>query len=338
MARMCPLRIVIPGGSGQVGTILARHFHEQGHDVTVLSRHKSRSEWRTLFWDGLELGEWANSLDGAHLVINLAGRSVNCRYTPSNRRAIKNSRVITTALIGQAIARAANPPQLWFNASTASIYRHALDRVMDEDSGEIGENEAEVPREWSFSIDVATSWERAFFAADTPQTRKVALRSSMIMSPDANGVFDTFLRLIRLGLGGTCGPGNQYVSWIHDHDFVRAIEFLIEHDEIDGPVNICSPCPVPNRFFMRCLRHAWCTTYFGLPSPTWALSVGAAVIRTETEWLLKSRRVVPGRLSKAGFEFHFPSWRSASQDLVRRWRARQSTWNIQRLRYRLFLL
>lgn len=290
----------------------------------MLSRHKRSAEWNTLVWDGLELGEWAKSLDGSDLVINLAGKSVNCRYTAANRREIKNSRVISTALIGQAIARAKRPPRMWFNASTCTIYRHSLDRVMDEASGEIGENEAEVPKAWSFSIDVATSWERALFAADTPGTRKVALRSSMIMSPDANGVFDTLLRMVRVGLGGACGPGNQYVSWIHDVDFVRAIEFLISHDELDGPVNVCSPCPVPNRFFMRCLRQAWCTTYFGVPAPRWALSIGAAVIGTDTELILKSRRVVPGRLTKAGFEFHFPSWRSASQDLVRRWRTRQS--------------
>jgi uncharacterized protein (TIGR01777 family) len=320
MASIRPFRIVIPGGSGQVGSILARHFHEQGHHVTVLSRHKRRAEWKTVFWDGLEFGEWVKCIDGADLVINLAGKNVNCRYNAANRREIKNSRTISTGLVGRAIAQAAQPPRMWFNASTCTIYRHALDRVMDEAHGEIGGDESGVPSSWAFSIDVATSWERALFAANTPHTRRVALRSSMIMSPDSGGIFDTLLRMVRFGLGGTLGPGNQYVSWIHEFDFVRAIEFLMAHEELDGPVNISSPCPVPNRFFMRCLRHAWCTTYVGLPAPTWALSVGAVLLRTETELLLKSRRVIPAKLLNSGFEVHFPSWRSASQDLVSRWR------------------
>lgn len=320
MAPTCPLRIVIPGGSGQLGTILARHFHECGHTVTVLSRHKRRTEWETVFWDGLELGKWVKCIDGADLVINLAGKSVNCRYTPGNRRAIMNSRTITTGLVGQAIAQASHPPRMWFNASTSTIYKHALDRVMDEAHGEIGETEPGVPASWSFSIDVATSWERTLWAANTPATRRVAMRCSMIMSPDCGGAFDHLLRMVRLGLGGRSGPGNQFVSWIHDVDFIRAIEFLISHDSLEGAVNICSPCPVTNRFFMRCLRQAWCTTYIGLPAPAWALSIGAFLAGTETELLLKSRRVVPGRLKQAGFEFHFPSWRSASHDLVHRWR------------------
>lgn len=324
MALIRPLRIVIPGGSGQVGTILARHFHECGHDVTVLSRHRRCSEWKTVLWDGHQFGDWVKSLEHADLVINLAGRSVNCRYNAANRREIKNSRTTTTGLLGQAISQTPHPPSVWFNASTCTIYRHATDRVMDEARGEIGGSEPGVPDKWSFSIDVATSWERAFFAANTPRTRRVALRSSMILSPDPNGAFEHLLRLVRLGLGGTSGPGDQFVSWIHDMDFVRAIEFIAMHEELEGPVNVCSPCPVPNRFFMRCLRHAWCTTYIGLPAPTWALTIGAALLRTETELLLKSRRVVPGRLTQAGFEFHFPSWRSASQDLVSRWRSVQS--------------
>lgn len=321
MAPIRPLRIVIPGGNGQVGTILARHFHECGHQVTVLSRRKCHAEWKIAFWDGLELGEWAQFVNGADLVINLAGRSVNCRYNAANRREIMNSRVIPTALIGQAIAQATNPPRMWFNASTSTIYRHAIDRVVDEANGELGGSEPGAPPNWSFSIEVATSWERAFFAADTPRTRRVALRSSMILSPDPKGVFDHLLGMVRLGLGGTGGPGNQFVSWVHDVDFIRAIEFLIANEGLDGPINMCSPCPVTNRFFMRCLRHAWCTTYVGLPAPTWALSLGAILLRTETELILKSRRIVPGRLLNAGFEFHFPSWRSASQDLVNRWRS-----------------
>jgi uncharacterized protein len=327
MALLRPLQIVVPGGSGQVGQILARHFHEQGHHVTTISRHAKPAEWRTIRWDGLELGDWVQDIDGSDVVINLAGRSVDCRYNAANRREIKNSRTITTGLVGQAIAAAKRPPALWLNASTATIYRHSVDRAMDDITGEIGGNEPGAPETWRFSIDVATSWERAFFAAQTPRTRKVALRSAMIMSPDRGGVFDALLHLVRLGLGGTSGPGTQFVSWIHDVDFIRSIEFLVEHRELEGVVNVCSPCPVPNRYFMRCLRHAWCTTYIGLPAPRWALAAGAILLRTETELVLKSRRVVPARLLKAGFEFHFPNWRGAAQDLVHRWREYRTNGN-----------
>jgi uncharacterized protein (TIGR01777 family) len=206
------------------------------------------------------------------------------------------------------------------NASTATIYRHALDRPMDEVTGEIGGNEPRAPRTWRFSIDVATSWEQAFFASETPATRKVALRSAMTMSPDPGGVFDHFLNLVRWGLGGPSGSGNQYVSWIHDVDYIRAIEFLIAREDMHGAVNVCSPCPLTNRDFMCCLRRAWCTSYIGLPAPRWMLAVGAVFLRTETELVLKSRRVVPRRLQEAGFDFHFPNWRGACADLVHRWR------------------
>lgn len=314
------LRIVIPGGTGQLGQILARHFHEHGHSVAVLTRHPKPAEWETLCWDADRLGDWTQVIDGADIVINLAGHSVNCRYNAANQREIKNSRIITTGLIGQAIAAAAHPPWLWMNASTATIYRHSLDRPMDEVAGEFGGKEPGAPRKWRFSIDVATGWERAFFAADTPRTRRVALRNAMVMSPDSGGVFDSLLRLVRWGLGGSAGSGRQYVSWAHDVDFIRAIEFLIEREELSGPVNIASPQPVSNREFMCCLRHAWCTSYIGLPAPKWMLSLGAMLLRTETELLLKSRWVVPRRLSEAGFEFHFPNWRGACQDLIQRWR------------------
>ena len=315
-----PLRIVIPGGTGQIGHILARHFHEQNHEVTVIARHPKPAEWRTLSWDAQELGEWTQAIESADVVINLAGRSVNCRYNAQNRREIKNSRILSTGIVGRAIAKAAHPPRLWLNASTATIYRHALDRPMDEVTGELGGNERDAPWQWRFSIDVATSWERAFFAAETPNTRKVALRSAMTMSPDPGGVFDHLLRLVQWGLGGPSGSGRQYISWIHDVDFIRAIEFLIAHEEMEGTVNVCSPCPETNREFMCCLRRAWCTSYVGLPAPKWMLSIGAVLLRTETELVLKSRRVVPRRLLEAGFEFHFPNWRGACQDLVPRWR------------------
>lgn len=317
-------RIVIPGGSGQVGTLLARHFQEQGDDVTVITRHPKPAEWSTISWTGYDLGPWAERIDGCDIVINLAGRSVNCRYNAANQREIKTSRTITTGLIGDAIAVAAHPPPLWLNASTATIYRHSLDRPMDDVSGELGGAEPDAPPKWRFSIDVATSWERAFFATHVPQTRRIAMRSAMTMSPDRGGVFDTLLRLVRYGLGGKAASGTQYVSWIHDVDFIRAVEFLIEKENLEGAVNLASPCPVPNRDFMSCLRRAWCTSYIGLPATKWMLEVGAVLLRTETELILKSRRVVPRLLTDAGFEFHFPNWRGACADLVERWRRAQA--------------
>jgi uncharacterized protein len=315
-------RIVITGGSGQVGNILARHFHAQGVAVAVVARHVQPAPWSTVKWDGQRPGDWGREVDGADVVINLAGRSVNCRYNLANRREIKESRIITTRLVGQAIADAARPPKLWMNASTATIYRHAVDRPMDDVDGEIGGSEPNIPSTWRFSYDVATSWEGAFFEAATPNTRKVALRSSMIMSPDKEGVFDTLLNLVRLGLGGSAGSGRQFMSWIHDLDFVRALEFLIARNDLDGCINITSPNPVPNREFMAALRRAYGAP-IGLPATDWMLEIGAVFLRTETELILKSRRVVPRRLTEAGFTFEFPEWSGAAADLARRWRSRQ---------------
>jgi uncharacterized protein (TIGR01777 family) len=314
------LRIVLTGGSGQMGTLLARHFDEQGHQVVVIARSVQAAPWRVVEWDGATLGDWCSELERADLLINLAGRSVNCRYTPANRKAIKDSRVQSTLLLGRAIARLAHPPRVWMNASTATIYRHALDRAMDEETGEIGGNERDCPSSWRFSIDVATSWEEAFFSAVAPRTRKIALRSAMTMSPDRGGIFAELLRLVRLGLGGTAGSGDQYVSWIHEADFIRSIEFLMAHEQLEGPVNLAAPNPLPNRDFMRALRRAW-GTRVGLPAPRPLLELGAVFLRTETELILKSRRVVPGRLLRAGFEFQFPEWPGATWDLVERWRA-----------------
>ena len=316
-----PLRIVIPGGSGQVGTILARHFHAQGHHVTVLARSKRAAPWPVVKWDGTTLSDWTSTLDGADVLINMSGRSVNCRYTAKNRVEIKESRIATTRLLGQAITQLAHPPRQWMNASTATIYRHALDRPMDEATGEIGgkEDESDVPSTWKFSIDVATGWEQSFFSSNTPNTRKVALRSAMIMSPNAGGVFDQLLRLVRFGLGGRAGSGQQFVSWIHDMDFLRSIEFLIAHEELDGPINLAAPNPLPNREFMKALRQA-AGVAIGLPSTRLMLEVGALFLRTETELILKSRQVVPGRLLQSGFHFEFSDWPSAAKDLVGRYR------------------
>jgi uncharacterized protein (TIGR01777 family) len=318
-----PLRIVLIGGSGHVGTLLARYFHRQRNEVCVLARTTFSEPWRVVAWNGLHLGEWAKALDGTDVVINLAGRSVDCRYNAANKAAILESRIQSTRLVGQAIQTLSRPPSVWLNASTATIYRHATDRAMDEETGELGGAETTVPDSWRFSIEVATLWEETFFASDTPKTRKVALRSAMTMSSDRGGVFDALLRLVRFGMGGRFGSGQQYVSWVHEADFVRAVEFLIANERIDGVVNVASPNPLTNAEFMKNLRDAW-GTRVGLPATEWMLEVGALFLRTETELILKSRRVVPGRLLREGFAFEFAEWREAAKELVARWRQQRT--------------
>jgi uncharacterized protein len=313
------MKIVIPGGSGQVGTILARAFQSDGHEVVVLSRKPSVAPWRIVEWDAHSLGGWAAELDGANAVINLAGRSVNCRYSAKNRRLIMDSRVQSTRAVGEAIARASRPPRVWLQASTATIYAHRYDAPNDENHGILGGTEPDAPDTWRFSIDVAQSWERAANDAVTPKTRKVLMRSAMTLSPDPGGIFDVLLGLVRRGLGGQAGNGRQYISWIHERDFVQAVYWLIEHEDLDGPVNIASPNPLPNAEFMCELRKAW-GIRLGLPATKWMLEMGAFFMRTETELILKSRRVVPGRLLDAGFEFQYANWPDAAEDLCRRWR------------------
>jgi uncharacterized protein len=320
---MSSLRIVIPGGSGQVGQILARHFHVQGHSVTVLSRAPQPMPWKVVAWDDSAESSWVEELEGSDIVVNLAGRSVNCRYTPENRQEIYDSRIRTTQLLNAVIAGLRNPPRVWLNASTATIYRHAVDRPMDEATGELGGGEPGAPGTWNFSIKVAKDWEQAFFATSTPRTRKVAMRSAITLSPGRGGAFEVLLNLVRCGLGGHQGSGAQFVSWIHDADFVRAVDWLIAHDGCTGVVNLASPHPLPNREFMRAFREAW-GARIGLPASAWMIEAGCFLMRTESELVLKSRRVVPGRLLDAGFQFQFPQWPAAVRDLVRHWKERAS--------------
>ena len=313
------MKIVVAGGSGQVGTILTRGFRADGHEVVVLSRRPVSEPWRVVAWDAQTLGDWCAELDDADVVINLAGRSVNCRYTAPNRRMIMESRVRSTRVLGDAIGHSAHPPRVWLQASTATIYAHRYNAPNDEATGILGGGERVVPDSWRFSIDVATAWEQAANEACVPRTRKVLMRSAMTMSPDRGGIFDTLLKLVRRGLGGTCGDGRQFISWIHELDFIRAVYWLINHDELEGPVNLASPNPLPNAEFMRKLRRA-SGTRIGLPASPWMLEMGAFLMRTETELILKSRRVVPRRLLESGFHFDFPTWPEAAADLCRRWR------------------
>ncbi|WP_327426753.1 TIGR01777 family oxidoreductase [Streptomyces sp. NBC_01236] len=313
------MKIVIPGGTGQVGTVLDRALTAAGHEVVILTRRPAHD--REVRWDGESLGPWAQVIDGSDVVINLAGRSVSCRYTAANLRAMMDSRVNSTRVVGEAIAAAARPPRVWLQMSTATVYAHRFDAPHDEATGVIGGGEPGVPGYWGYSVEIAKAWELAQERAETPHTRKVALRSAMVMSPGRGGVFDVLLWLVRLGLGGPVAGGAQYVSWIHDQDFVRAVEFLIDRDDLTGPVNLASPGPLPQRAFMRALRAARGVPA-GLPATKWMAELGAFALRSDTELLLKSRRVVPGRLLAEGFDFAYAEWSAAADDLVGRVRDR----------------
>jgi uncharacterized protein (TIGR01777 family) len=314
------MKIVIPGGSGHIGGILARSLEREGHEVVILTRGSKVPAGRAVGWDGRTLGAWTSELAGADVVINLAGRSVNCRYSARNRADIMASRVDSARVIGEAIARSIWPPRLWLQASTATIYAHRFDAPNDEQSGILGVDEPGAPHKWHFSIEVARAWERALDDADTPLTRKVKLRSAIVMSPERGEPFDLLLSLVRHGLGGRAGNGRQFVSWIHYRDFVAAIRWIMDHDDLAGCINVAAPDPLPNSGFMAALREAW-GIGFGLPATRWMLDVGALILRTETELILKSRRVTPAFLMASGFTFEHPTWPEAARDLCTRWRA-----------------
>lgn len=291
-------KLIIAGANGFLARYLTRYFTERGWVVVGLARHRDGMgpQCRYVHWDGASLGDWADEIDGADVLVNLAGRSVNCRYNKANKRAIIDSRVNSTRVIGEAIANCAQPPELWINSSTATIYRHAEDRPQS-DSGEIGQG---------FSVEVAKAWEEAFFSAHVPgRVRKLAIRTSMVLADEPGTVYRYLYQLARFGLGGKVGSGRQMVSWIHIHDFCRAIDWLIEHDEISGPVNVTSPDPLCNAELMRRFRRL-SGTAIGLPATKWMAEVGAFLLRTETELILKSRWVVPTRLLEHGFVFKHP--------------------------------
>ncbi len=316
------MKIIVPGGSGQVGQMLARTFVRDGHEVVILGRRPQQGVRgaRVVAWDAHTLGDWTAELEGAEAVINLAGRSVNCRYNPANRQEIISSRVESTRIIGQAISRLGDPPRVWLQASTATIYAHRYDAPNDEATGLLGGHEPNLPDTWRFSYDVCRAWEStAAEFSGLAGTRQVLLRSAITMSPDRGGAFDVLLGLVRHGLGGQDGGGRQFVSWIHETDFVRAVYRLIEDGTFSGPVNLAALHPLPNREFMRAFRQAW-GIRLGLPAARWMLEVGAVFLRTETELILKSRRVVPGRLLEAGFLFEYPTWAEAASELCARWR------------------
>jgi uncharacterized protein (TIGR01777 family) len=313
------MKIVIPGGSGQVGKLLAGAFTKDGHGVTVLSRNPELCKWRTIKWDGKTLGKWTEELEGVDVVINLAGRSVNCRYNQKNRDLIMNSRIDSTRVIGKAIQNCKNPPKTWLQASTATIYEDSYDIPNDEFTGVIGGNEPGVPETWKFSIDVATAWEKTLDETSTPHTRRVKLRSAILLSPDSGSIFDILLRLVRFGIGGKVGTGNQFVSWVHYKDFIDCIYWIIQNQDISDFINICSPNPLPNHEFMKALRSAW-GIGIGLPATKWMIEIGTFFLRTESELVLKSRYVVPKILVDRGFKFQYPTWPEAAVDLCNEWK------------------
>ncbi len=316
-------RIVIAGGTGFLGKVLAAYFIEKNFEVIVLTRNPELAipHCTMLRWDGRTLGEWTTALEHADALINLAGRTVNCRYHARNRQQMMDSRVESTRVLGEAIARCKNPPAVWLNSSTATIYKHSLDKPMDEATGVIGSTPTAKD---AFSVEIATAWERTFNEANTLRTRKVALRTAMVFDALPETVFRVLRNLARRGLGGRMGSGKQYVSWIHRNDFCRAIEFIINQKTISGIVNIAAPNPIPNHEMMRHFREI-VGVPIGLPAPEWMLELGAFFLRTETELIIKSRRVVPGRLLDAGFKFEFKQMRGALEEIEGRSAATNSS-------------
>lgn len=302
--------------------MLIRALVARGHECVNLTRRVQQPPNRSarqVFWDGSSAGKWFAEVDGADVVVNLAGRSVDCRYTRRNLDAMLRSRTESTRIIGEAIAVAKRPPRVWLQAGTATIYSHRFDAPNDDVSGEIGGHESDAPPLWRKSVDIALAWEAAQAAAQTPLTRKVVMRTAMVMSPDNGGVFSVLARLCRFGLGRH-GDGRQYVSWIHEHDFCATVNMLVHREDLAGAFNLSSPHPLPNREFIAGL-HSALGVSLSIPLPQLLLEVGAFFMRTETELLLKSRRVVPTRLLGEGFKFEFGEWERAASDLVARMRS-----------------
>lgn len=291
-------KVVLAGGTGFVGQDFAQRFRKLGYEVLIISRQPGHIAWEDS--DGIR-----QALEGAEMLINLAGKSVNCRYTDENRRIILESRTSTTRILGESVLECDHPPELWINSSTATIYRHAEDRPMTEKEGEIGSG---------FSVDVAKAWEQAFFEFSLPSTRQIALRIAIVLGK--GGVMEPLTNLVRFGLGGSQGPGTQQFSWIHIEDLFRMVLYLQQYPELEGVFNASSPHPVTNRQLMESLRRHM-GVRIGLPSPRWMLEVGARFIRTETELVLKSRWVIPERIEQEGFTFIYDTLDTALDEILK---------------------
>ncbi len=302
-------KLIIAGGTGFLGQALARHFARKNWQVVILTRdtHAPALIGRLVAWDGESLGPWTEELENATALVNLCGKSVNCRYNQTNRNKILESRTRPTRVLTEALQAAKNPPSVWLNAASATTYRHSLDKPMDDYTGEHGHG---------FSVEVCRAWEAAFFATDLPTTRRVALRTSMVLGHGKNSVYPILARLARFGLGGKISHGHQMVSWIHETDFVRAIEFIIDNEEFAGAINITAPAPVRNAVFMRSLRET-VGMPFGIPHFKIFLEMAAWLMRTETELTLKSRYAIPAKLLEQRFLFQYPFVDEALADLAR---------------------
>ncbi len=293
-------KIVIAGGTGFIGKYLTDQFQKLGYHVLIISRQEKCIQWNN---------EKAiiHALENAELLINLAGKSVDCRYNEKNREEILKSRTETTRILGAAIMKCACPPELWINSSTATIYRHAEDKPMTDSTGEIGSG---------FSVDVAKNWERVFFEFQLAKTRQIALRIAIVLG-EGGGVMKPFVNLVRFGLGGIQGNGKQMFSWIHIEDLYRIILFLKTHKNQEGVFNCAAPNPVDNHTLMKSIRQAM-GVKIGLPSPTWLLKIGAVMIKTETELILKSRWVIPEKLVQLGYNFKYPTVEPALANILQR--------------------
>ena len=297
--------ILIAGGSGFLGQVLENYFTEKGYIVKILTRNPNKEN--EIYWNAKELGQWTNALENTEVLINLTGKSVDCRYTEKNKEEIYNSRIDSTNILGLAINLSEIPPKTWINSSTATIYKHSLDKQMTEESGEIGND---------FSMNIAKSWEKSFYDITNPKTRKIAIRSSIVMGKKG-GALIPLKRLTQFGLGGKQASGNQKVSWIHELDFARAVEFLIENENLKGSFNLSVKNPTINKTLMKSFRNIL-NVPFGLPHPKWLLKFGAKIIGTETELVLKSRNVIPERLLNNGFEFLYEDIELALKDLLKK--------------------
>ena len=300
-------KLILAGGTGFLGRAIIDRFSAGCDQIIVLTRGAERTEKNVSYlrWDGKTVGKWFAEIDGADVLINLTGKSVDCRYNEKNKAEILSSRIDAAKVLGEAVAKAARPPKLWMNAASATIYRNAEDRPMTEYDGETGSG---------FSVDVCKAWEKVFDDVIAPETRKITLRISMVLGKDG-GVIPVLKKLVKFGLGGTMGSGRQFISWIHEDDFVNALQFFIEHEHTSGTYNLASPDPMPNKEFMALMRKEQHVP-FGLPAAAWMLEIGAFFIRTETELILKSRRVVPTRLLEEGFTFRYPTTETALKQLL----------------------
>jgi uncharacterized protein (TIGR01777 family) len=294
--------ILIAGGSGFLGSALSTYFKEKGYQTKILTRKVKNVD--DIYWDAKHLGDWIAEIEWADVLINMTGKSVNCRYTEKNKSLILSSRIDSTAILGKAIAQATNPPEVWLNASSGTTYIHSETESMTENNGIIGDD---------FSMNVCKKWEAEFFKHTYNQTRRVALRTTIVLG-NTGGAFPLMKRLCYFLMGGKQGNGKQFVSWIHIADFCKAVEFVIVKDALVGPVNIVAPAPIRNTDFMKALRKS-VKVPFGLGQPKWMLEIGSKIIGTETELLLKSRNVSADKLTDLGFKWDYGILGLAFQDL-----------------------